>query len=99
MSNNSAPLFDRYADLDFSDAQPVADIPALAQLQAEHGNKSRITMRVDSDTLAIFKSRAEMNGGSYQTLMNEALKQFAHGLTLADMVVRETIRQELHRAS
>ena len=98
MSNNSDPLFDRYADLDFSDAQPVADIPALAQLQAEHGNKSRITMHVDSDTLAIFKARAEMSGGSYQTLMNEALKQFAHGLTLADRV-RETIRQELHRVS
>ncbi len=81
MSNNSDPLFDRYADLDFSDALPVADIPTLAQLQAEHGNKSRITMRVDSDTLAIFKARAEMSGGSYQTLMNEALKQFAHGLT------------------
>ena len=38
-----------------------------------------------------------MSGGSYQTLMNDALKQFAHGLTLADMV-RETIRQELHKA-
>lgn len=54
MSNSFDPLFDRYADLDFSDAQPVSDIPALAQLQAEHGNKSRITMRVDSDTLAPF---------------------------------------------
>ena len=28
--------------------------------------------------------------------MNEALRQFAQGLTLAD-VVRETIKQELHR--
>jgi hypothetical protein len=28
--------------------------------------------------------------------MNEALKQFAQGLTLAD-VVRETIKQELHQ--
>jgi len=38
-----------------------------------------------------------MSGGSYQTLMNEALKQFAHGLTLSDMV-RETIKQELHKS-
>ena len=30
MSNNSAPLFDRYAEMDFSDAQPVSEIPALA---------------------------------------------------------------------
>ena len=92
MSNNSDPLFDRYAEMDFSDAKPVSEIPALAQLQAEHGGKSRITMRVDNDTLAIFKARAEMSGGNYQTLMNEALRQFAQGLTLAD-VVRETISE------
>ena len=97
MSNNSDPLFDRYADMDFSDAKPVSEIPALAQLQAEHGGKSRITMRVDNETLAIFKARAEISGGNYQTLMNEALRQFAQGLTLAN-VVRETIKQELHRA-
>ncbi len=97
MSNNSDPLFNRYADMDFSDAKPVSEIPALAKLQAEHGGKSRITMRVDNDTLAIFKSRAEMTGGNYQTLMNEALRQFAQGLTLSD-VVRETIREELHQA-
>ncbi len=96
MSNNSDPLYDRYADLDFSDAKPVSEIPALAQLQAEQGGKSRITMRVDNDTLAIFKARAEINGGNYQTLMNEALRQFAQGLTLAD-VVREAIRKELHQ--
>jgi uncharacterized protein (DUF4415 family) len=96
MSNNSDPLYNRYAGLDFSDAKPVSEIPALAQLQSEQGGKSRITMRVDNDTLAIFKARAEISGGNYQTLMNEALRQFAQGLTLAD-VVRETIRKELHQ--
>ena len=35
MSNNSDPLFDRYAVMDFSDAKPVSEIPALSQLQAE----------------------------------------------------------------
>jgi hypothetical protein len=64
MSNNSDPLFDRYAEMDFSDAKPVSEIPALLKLQAEHGGKSRITMRVDNDTLAIFKARAEMSGGT-----------------------------------
>lgn len=94
MNNNSDPLFNQYADMDFSDAKPIHEIPALAQLQAEQGGKSRITMRVDNNTLAFFKARAEMTGSSYQTIMNEALKQFAQGLTLVD-VVRETIRQEL----
>ncbi len=97
MSNNSDPMFDRYADMDFTDAKPVTQVPALAKLQAEHGGKSRITMRVDNATLAVFKARAEMTGGNYQTLMNEALSQVAQGQTLAD-VVRETIRQELHHA-
>ncbi len=96
MSNNSDPLFDRYADMDFSNAKPASEIPALAQLQARHGGKSRITMRVDNNTLAIFKARAEMSGGNYQTLMNEALKQFAQGLILAD-VARETTKQGLHQ--
>lgn len=97
MSNNSDPVFDQYSNMDFADAKPVAEIPALAALQAAQGGKSRITMRVDNATLAIFKARAEMTGGNYQTLMNEALSQFAQGHTLAD-VVRETIRQELHHA-
>lgn len=94
MSNNSDSMFEKYADMDFSGASPVSEVPALATLQASHGGKSRITMRVDNATLAIFKARAEMTGGSYQTLMNEALRQYAEGKTLAD-VVRETIRQEL----
>jgi uncharacterized protein (DUF4415 family) len=82
--------------MDFSDAKSVSEISVFKQLQAEHGGKSRITMRVDNDTLAIFKARAEMSGGNYQTLMNDALRQFAQGITLAD-VVRETIRKELHQ--
>ena len=97
MSNNSDPLFDQYADMDFTEAQPVAEVPALAKLQAANGRKSRITMRVDNATLAVFKARAEMTGGNYQTLMNEALGQFAQGQTLVD-VVRETIRQALRHA-
>ncbi len=95
MSNNSDPLFDRYSNMDFSDAKPVAAVPALARLQAEHGGKSRVTMRLDNDVLAIFKARAEMTGGNYQTLINQALRDSAQGMTLAE-VVRTAIRQELH---
>ncbi|MDD2744611.1 MAG: BrnA antitoxin family protein [Rhodocyclaceae bacterium] len=94
MSNNSDPLFDRYTNMDFSDAKPVAAIPALARLQAEHGGKSRVTMRLDNDVLAVFKARAEMTGGNYQTLINQALRDAAQGVTLVE-VVRQTIRQEL----
>lgn len=96
MNNSSDPLFDDYADLDFTDAKPVSEVPALARLQAEQGSQSQVTMRVDNRILAAFKARAEMMGGNYQTLMNEALRQFVEGQTLAD-VVRETIRRELHQ--
>jgi len=95
MSNNSDPLFDRYANMDFSDAKPVSAIPPLARLQAEHGGKSRVTMRLDNEVLAVFKARAELTGGNYQTLINQALRDAAHGMTLAE-VVRRTIREELH---
>ncbi|MBI5586170.1 MAG: hypothetical protein HY892_20360 [Deltaproteobacteria bacterium] len=37
-----------------------------------------------------------MTGGNYQTLMNEALRQFTQGLTLAD-VLRQTIRETLDK--
>ena len=94
MNSNSDPDYDRYANLDFEDAMPASDIPALAQLQAEQGGKTRITIRVDNATLSIFKARAEMTDGNYQTLMNEALRQVALGYTLTE-VVRETIRAEL----
>ena len=82
-------------DYDFSRAKRAGDVPHLVKLQAEAAGKTRITMRVDNAVLAAFKARAESSGGSYQTMMNEALKQYALGLSLAD-VVRETIREEMH---
>ena len=94
MSANSDPIHDKYKDLDFEDGKPVNQIPALARLQAEQGGKTRITMRVDSDVLALFKEKAESTGGNYQTMMNEALKQFVQGESLVD-VIKQTIRQEL----
>jgi len=52
MNNSSTPIFDRYAELDFTEAKPVADVPALAKLQAQHGGKSCINMRGDDATQA-----------------------------------------------
>lgn len=94
MKASSDKMYDKYKDYDFSDAKPLAETPHLARLQAEAGGKSRITMRVDNDVLATFKARAEMSGGNYQTLMNDALKQFAQGLNLSE-VVREAIHETL----
>lgn len=84
-------------EYDFTGAKRARDVSHLSRLQAEMAGKTRITMRVDNSVLAVFKARAETCGGSYQTMMNEALKQYALGLSLAD-VVRETIRKEMHSA-
>jgi uncharacterized protein (DUF4415 family) len=92
MKTSSDKMYNKFKDFDFADATSVAETPHLAKLQAEAGGKSRITMRVDNDVLATFKARAEMLGGNYQTLMNDALKQFAQGLRLSD-VVREAIHE------
>ena len=94
MKTSSDKMYDKYKDYDFTDAKPVGETPHLAKLQTEAGGKSRITMRVDNEVLATFKARAEMFGGNYQTLMNDALKQFAQGLKLSD-VVREAIHETL----
>ena len=88
-------------EYDFSNAVRAYEVPHLAKLQAEHAalqaGKSRITIRVDATTLAAFKARAAATGGNYQTLMNEALRQYVEGLTLAD-VVREAVRESLRES-
>lgn len=84
-------------EYDFSRAKRAAAVPHLVKLQAEVAGKTRITMRVDNAVLAAFKARAEASGGSYQTMMNEALRQYALGLSLVE-VVRKTIREEMHAA-
>ncbi len=84
-------------EYDFGGAIRAKDVSHLAKLQSEMTGKSRVTMRVDNAVLAAFKARAESSGGNYQTMMNEALKQYALGLTMAD-VVREAIRAEMRSA-
>jgi len=75
-------------------AKAVMNTGALHQMQENTGVKSRITMRVDSDVLELFRARAATSGGNYQTLMNDALRQYALGLTLAEILdssVREAV--------
>ncbi len=96
MKSSSDKIFEKFKDLDFANAKSVAETPHLAKLQAQSGQKTRITMRIDNETLAVFKARASMVGGSYQTMMNDALRQFAHGLTLSEMVL-EAVREGLEK--
>lgn len=62
--------------------------------------KTRITIRVDTDTLGWFREQVhEAGGGNYQTLINEALREYTqqhrHGL---EDTLRRVIREELGTA-
>jgi uncharacterized protein (DUF4415 family) len=63
--------------------------------------KTRITIRVDGDVLAWFRSAVERAGeGNYQTLINEALRQHIKRSDESfEKTLRRVIREELRRAS
>jgi uncharacterized protein (DUF4415 family) len=60
--------------------------------------KTRITIRLDNKVLDHFRKRVhEMGGGSYQTLINEALGEYIQRGGI-EAVVRRAVREELKEA-
>lgn len=61
--------------------------------------KTRITIRLDNDVLDWFREQVHAaGGGNYQTLINDALRQFvASALKPLDTVLRRVVREELKR--
>ncbi len=61
------------------------------------GNKTRITIRLDDDVLDWFRTRVEAAGrGSYQTLINRALREYVLGREQSlEEIVRRVVREEL----
>jgi uncharacterized protein (DUF4415 family) len=81
------------ANYDFSKARRGAVIPPS-------GNKVRITIRLDRDIVEWFKLRVEESGGgNYQTLLNNALREYIKrpGEPI-EKVLRRIVREELHAA-
>lgn len=76
-------------EYDFSKAKrgPVVKRPA----------KHRITMYLDDDVLAAFRSRAEKTGMGYQTLINRTLRDYMarSSKTVDAKTLRKILRQEL----
>ena len=69
-----------------------------AVLRAPAG-KTRITIRIDADILQWFRGQVhKAGGGSYQTLINDALRSFAESAenNLED-TFRRVLREELPR--
>jgi uncharacterized protein (DUF4415 family) len=57
--------------------------------------KTRITIRLDNDVIEHFQHMVDRaGGGNYQTLINEALREFIRGARL-EAVVRRAVRDEV----
>ena len=61
--------------------------------------KTRITMYIDNDVLEIFRQRAENSGTGYQTMMNQALREYLDksSTPIDEGTLRRVIREELQR--
>jgi uncharacterized protein (DUF4415 family) len=59
--------------------------------------KTRINIYIDNDVLEEFRSRADKAGRGYQTMMNEALRQYlGKGVApLDESTLRRILREEL----
>jgi len=79
-------------EFDFSKGRRGAVVPVPT-------GKTRITIRIDDDVLEWFRSQVDAaGGGSYQALMNQALREWivSREEPLEDLL-RRVIREELPR--
>ena len=78
------------ANYDFSEARRGAVV-------LTSGNKVKITIRLDRDIVEWFKAEVEAaGGGNYQTLMNDALREYiAHRQEPLEKILRRVVREEL----
>ncbi len=62
-------------------------------------NKIRITIRLDGDIIEYFKRQVfDAGGGNYQTLLNDALRNYIQSKNEAlEETLRKVIREELKR--
>ena len=78
---------------DFSKGKRGAVLPSS-------GKKVRITIRLDRDIIDWFRSKVEeQGGGSYQTMLNDALRKHMERQDQPlEEVLRRVVREELHAA-
>ncbi len=80
------------AEYDFSQAKRGAVIPQTG--------KTRITIYIDDDVLETFRERGDSAGKGYQTMMNEALREYLDKgkQPLNEETLRRIIQEELSAA-
>ena len=81
-------------EYDFSKAKRGVVVPVPK-------GKKRITIRLDDDVIAWFKSRVhEAGGGNYQSLINTALREHMRRTDEPlERTLRRVLRKELRKAS
>lgn len=80
------------AEYDFSKAKRGAVVP--------QPGKTRITIYLDDNVIEEFRARAEFAGKGYQTMINDALKEYlTKGTDSLEEILRKVIRQEMGRAA
>jgi hypothetical protein len=77
------------AEYDFSKAKRGAVMPQKG--------KTRISIFIDNAVLDAFRARAQKEGTGYQTMMNEALRQYVSDAepALTESILRHVLRQEI----
>jgi len=76
---------------DFSKARRGPAVPPTP-------GKTRITIRLDNDVIEHFQAVVDRaGGGNYQTLINDALREYIRGARL-EAVVRRAVRDEVRAA-
>ena len=85
---------DMRKEYDFSQAKRGPIVPAAP-------NKTRITIRIDADILNWFRENVNARGGgSYQALINQALREYIENQEYDwETVLRRVLREELQIAS
>ncbi len=79
---------ERYRNIDFSRAKRGAVV------KPEPG-KTKISIRLDNTLIEYFRGLVDAaGGGNYQTLINDALREYVHRRSTLD-VVRQVVREEL----
>lgn len=78
-------------EYDFSKAKRGAVIPQTG--------KTRITIYIDDDVLEDFRKRADSMGRGYQTMINEALREYLgkSSQPLDEKTLRRLLREELRK--
>ena len=80
------------AEYDISEAKRGAVIPQTG--------KTRITIYIDDDVLETFRERGDTEGKGYQTIMNQALRDYLGKVQkpLDEEMLRRVIQEELRAA-